>query len=411
MRRKHILLIVENNSVPRDPRVWNEALAAKEAGYDVTVLCPRDNRGVDTAKTIDGIRVFRHPFPIEGRGVIGLLLEYAVALVMEVAFAVWIYLTKPFHCVHVSNPPDHLFLVALPFKLAGVRFIFDHHDISPENYLAKFNCKGSFYHLLRFMEWLSFKSADMVISTNESYRTIALQRGGKRPETVAVVRNGPDLSRLPNPTPDESLRAGFGYLVGYVGVIGQQEGIENLLEAVRYITADLKRTDIRFIVMGTGPHLKHLIQLSGDLGLEKYVWFTGYVSREMLHRVLSTVDLCVNPEFGNEFTDRSTMIKVMEYMAYSKPIVQFHTTEGEVTASDAAVYIRDNDVRKFAEKIVHLLDDESKRARMARVGRERIENDLSWDRQKLALKRVYASLVGTPARRYGMPVGGTAAGL
>jgi len=391
--KKHILFIVENNSVPFDPRVWNEARAAREFGYEVTVICPSDARKKDSRSLIDGIRILRHPQVPEGSGKALLILEYLNATFWELLLSLRVFATHPFNVIHGANPPDHVFLVAAPFKLFGVKYLFDHHDIVPENYIAKFGKKGVLYRLLLLMERLTFKSSDLVISTNESYKKIAMGRGGKRSEEIFVVRNGPDIERMPEAVSDPKLREGFRYIVGYVGVLGQQEGIDNLLQAVDHIVREKKRIDIKFIIVGSGPHLKSLIKKSRDLGLETFVQFTGYVPDRVLHAVLASSDVCVNPEFGNEFTDKSTMIKIMEYMMFAKPIVQFHTTEGEVSAGESAVYIRENSVPRFAAAILDLLDNPEQRAKMGAWGRKRIEERLGWARQKQQLADAYRTIL------------------
>jgi glycosyltransferase involved in cell wall biosynthesis len=391
--KKHVLFIVENNSVPFDLRVWNEARAAREFGYDVTVICPSDARKKDSRSMIDGIRILRHPQVPEGSGKALLILEYLNATFWELLLSFRVFAKHPFHVIHGANPPDHVFLVAAPFKLFGVKYLFDHHDIAPENYVAKFGKRGLLHKLLLLMERLTFKSSDLVISTNESYKKIAMGRGGKRSEEIFVVRNGPDIERMPETLPDPKLREGFRFLVGYVGVLGQQEGIDNLLQAVDHIVRERKRTDIKFIIVGSGPHLKSLIKQSRDLGLEAYVQFTGYVPDRVLHAVLASADVCVNPEFGNEFTDKSTMIKIMEYMMFAKPIVQFHTTEGEVSAGDSAVYIRENSVPRFASAILDLLDNPEQRAKMGAWGRKRIEERLGWAKQKQQLADAYRTIL------------------
>jgi glycosyltransferase involved in cell wall biosynthesis len=284
-------------------------------------------------------------------------------------------------------------MIALLFKLAGVKFVFDHHDLTPETYVAKYGAKSIVYRLLLWMERLSFLTADIVISTNESYKKIAIERGGKIESDVVVVRNGPNLPAIPVMKPDRRHLEGFRYLVGYVGIIGQQEGIENLLRASEYIVREKQRKDIKFAVVGSGPHLKNVVRKSRDMGLERYVHFFGYVPDRMLYEILETSDVCINPEYGNEFTEKSTMIKVMEYMTFGKPIVQFYTTESQVTAGESAVYIRNNDARQFADAILDLLDDPARRERMGRIGRKRIEELLNWDIQKQNLTTVYRRVI------------------
>lgn len=392
-KQKHILMIVENNPLPHDPRVWHEALAAREFGYRVSAICPSNKKMGSRSPFIDGVRIYRH-LNFEGRGVLGLLFEYGNALIWELLLAARVFFTDPFDAIHAANPPDHLFLVSLPFKLFGVKFIFDHHDIAPENFEAKFGRKGFFVKALKFMERMTFLTADLVISTNESYKQIAMGRGKRNEEDIVVVRNGPDADIMRQVAPNEKLREGFRYLVGYVGVIGQQEGIENLLAAVVHIVSKLNRTDIKFIVVGTGPHWRSVVKLCKEMRIDRYVQFTGFISDHDLHEILSTVDVCVNPEFENDFTNKSTMIKIMEYMTFGKPIVQFYTSEGEVTARESACYVRKNSPVLFAETLLELLGDEQRRIRMGKIGMERIDTELGWPRQKLYLKNAYERVLG-----------------
>lgn len=389
MKNRHILFIVENNPAPPDARVWNEALAAREFGYEVSVIGPRDNLRGDNRRVIKDIQIYRHPRPRERSGKFPLILEYLNAAFWELLLSIRVYLNNPFQVIHGANPPDHIFLIAILFKLTGVKYIFDHHDITPENYAAKFGSKGIIYRLLLIMEWLTFKSANLVVSTNESYANIAKERGGKQEKDIIVVRNGPDLSRIPSAGPNPKLREGFQYLVGYVGVIGQQEGIENLLTAVRYIVEEKKRNDIKFIIVGPGPHLNAVRNQAKEMQLDRYVKFTGYIPKKELVEVLTTADVCINPEYANEFTDKSTMIKVMEYMAFGKPIIQFYTKEGEVTAGEAAIYIRENNAAKFADAIIDLLDDPARRKKMGEIGKYRISEMFGWAIQKQHLREAY----------------------
>ncbi len=389
VRGRHVLFVVENNTVPFDRRVWAEARAARDLGFSVSVICPFDRNRRDRRKWIDGIRVYRHPRPIEGLDKWTMGLEYLNALAWESFLAFRVFLSRPFSILHAANPPDHIFLIALAFKLAGVRFIFDHHDLTPETYVAKFGSRRFLHKVLLWMERRSLRAADVVISTNESYKRVAMERGGRSERDIVVVRNGPELASLSSAAPQPALREGFRHLVGYVGIIGMQEGLENLLEAASYIVHKKGRPDVKFAVVGTGPRLKGLIREARARGLERQVQFFGYVPDRKLYEILATSDVCVNPEFRNEFTDKSTMIKIMEYMAFGKPIVQFRTTESEVTAGDAAVHVPDNDAVAFAEAILALLDDPARRERMGRAGRRRVEDVLSWDIQKRNLEIAY----------------------
>jgi glycosyltransferase involved in cell wall biosynthesis len=395
VRGGHILFIVENNTVPFDRRVWAEARSAREFGYDVSVICPSDRNRNDDRSTADGIRIYRHPRPVEGSNKWATVLEYLNALFWESFLAIRLFLNRPFSVIHSANPPDHVFLIALAFKIVGVKFIFDHHDLTPETYSAKYGAEGLVQRVLLWMERLSFQAADVVISTNESYKKIAIGRGGKSESDVIVVRNGPDLSAIPELSPNPGLLEGFRHLVGYVGILGKQEGIENLLQAASHIVHEEKRSDILFAVVGSGPHLKSLIREAKAMDLEHYVRFFGYVPDALLYEILATADICVNPEFRNDFTDKSTMIKIMEYMSFRKPIVQFHTVESEYTAGEAAVSITSNDVIPFADAILALLDDPVRRDKMGEMGRERVEKVLSWQIQKEKLRSVYDRIIPT----------------
>jgi len=301
--KRHILFIVENNPVPWDVRVWNEATAAKELGYDVSVICPRSSKSPSNYERISDIDIYRHYTPLEAAGKLGFLLEYGNALFWEFLLSFYIYVKKPFQYIHAANPPDHVFIIALFFKLLSVKFIFDHHDICPENYLAKFSRKDFFYRLLRVMEKLTFRTTNLVISTNESYKRLAIHRGGKNPHEVFVVRNGPNLSQVNFKQPNSYLKEGFRHLVVYVGVIGNQEGIENLLAVAQYVVRQMNRKDIKFAIIGTGPDWQNMVDLSASMGLEHYVRFTGFIPYDDFYEYLATADVCVNPEFANAFTD------------------------------------------------------------------------------------------------------------
>lgn len=396
VKPKHILFIVENNPLPGDYRVWNEVRAAREAGYAVSGICPAARGLKEGWDLVEGVRIFRHPQLAEGNGRLSILAEYLNAVFWEVLASLRIFMFNRFDAIHAANPPDHIALIALFFKLFGVKFIFDHHDLTPETFVAKFGKKNVVHRVLLWMEKLSIRTADIVISTNESYKNIAIRRDGKEETSVFVVRNGPILGSGAGAQPNPLLREGFRYLVGYVGQIGRQEGIENLVQIADYLVKDKNRTDIGFIVVGTGPHLKTVVKLSKSMGLGGIVRFTGFIPRKELDEILRTVDVCVNPEFRNDFTDKSTMIKILEYMNFGKPIIQFRTTEGARSAGQAAIYIEDNSIRDFAESLLGLLADPQRRAEMARIGLERIEQELCWDIQKRNLAKAYQHLFARP---------------
>ena len=386
---KHILFIVENNSAPNDVRVWNEAMAAKNFGYNVSIICTKSKRDSPKYEVINDIKIFRHFRPMNTEGKFAYLFEYGNAIFWEFLLCLFIYLKEPFHLIHSANPPDHVFIIAAIFKIFGVKYVFDHHDITPENYLAKFSRKDLFFKILLIMEKLTFKVADIVVSTNESYRKVAIDRGNKKAEDVFVVRNGPNLENIFFMKPNEKHKKGFEYLVAYVGAIGIQEGVDNLLRIIQYLIYKKDIRNIKFVIVGKGPHLEKLVQLSRELKIEDYVFFTGFISYEEFYEILATADICVNPEYRNEFTDKSTMLKIMDYMVMGKPIVMFETKEGKVTAQEAAFYIEENDDVEFAKALVNLLNNPDKRKNMGTFGRKRIDEKLNWNIQKQNLKAAY----------------------
>lgn len=388
---RRILIIVENLPVPFDRRVWQEAGTLRDAGAVVSIICPTGKGYEARYELLDGIHVYRHPLPENATGAAGYLLEYAAALFWEFSLACKVFFRQGFDAIHACNPPDLIFLVALPFRLLGRKFLFDHHDINPELFEAKFGKKGPFWRLLLWMERLTFATADVSIATNESYRRIAVERGSMHPDNVFVVRSGPDLTRVAPAKPDPKWRNGREFMVGYVGVMGEQEGIDLLLEAVAHLVGR-GRTDIQFCLVGGGPALAQLKAQCASMGLDEFVSFTGRASDKDLFEVLSTADLCVNPDRVNAMNDKSTMNKIIEYMAMEKAIVQFDVTEGRVSAGEASLYAKPNDAADMADKIETLLSSPDERARMGRIGRERVENELSWAHQKPHIIAAYQRL-------------------
>ena len=388
-RSRRVLIIVENLPVPFDRRVWQEANTLREAGYEVSIICPIGKGHETRHEVINGISIYRHPLPVEASGAAGYALEYSLALFWEFVLALRVLWSHGFDVIHACNPPDTIFLIGRFFKLFGKKFIFDHHDINPELYEAKFGRRDLFYHLLCRLERWTFQAADVSIATNESYRRIAIERGGMDPERVFVVRSGPDLRRLKIIPPVESLKKGRKYLVGYVGVMGKQEGIDYLLRAAGLIVNDMKRTDVHFGLVGGGTELEDMKAYAAALGIGDYVTFTGRIPDQQMLEMLNTADVCVNPDVANEMNDKSTMNKIMEYMALGKPVVQFDLTEGRFSAQEASLYAEKNNELDLARKIVQLLDDPEARERMGRFGRNRVETELEWKYEAPRLLRAY----------------------
>jgi len=400
---KKVLIIVENLPVPFDKRVWNESTALVRAGYQVSVICPVGKGYEARYEEREGVAIYRHPLPAEGSGAVGYLVEYSAALFWELRLAFKVLMTRGFDVIHACNPPDLIFLVGLVFKLFGKNFIFDHHDINPELYIAKFGRKGAFYRLMVLLERLTFMTADISLATNQSYKEIAVGRGKMDPARVFIVRSGPNLKKFRPVPPLKELKDGHRYMVGYVGVMGKQEGINYLLDAARIIIRTKGRDDVCFVIIGGGTEADALQAYAKQLQLDGHVRFTGRIPDKELLEYLSTADVCVNPDVANEMNDKSTMNKIMEYMALEKPIVQFDLTEGRASALDASLYARQNDAADFAEKILELLDDPERRTRMGTFGKERVEKDLAWEYSERVLLRAYDALfAGRASRKSGM---------
>ncbi|MBN8490192.1 MAG: glycosyltransferase family 4 protein [Burkholderiales bacterium] len=390
---RSVLIIVENLPSPFDRRVWQEATTLRQAGYGVSIICPI-GKGYDSRyECLEGIHIYRHSLPTEAEGALGYLIEYSAALFWEFVLAWRVLRRHGFDVIHACNPPDLIFLVGGFFKLfLGKRFVFDHHDINPELYEAKFGRRDFFYKLMLAVERWTFRTADISIATNESYKRIAIERGRMPPDKVFVVRSGPMLDRLRIVPAVPALRNGRKHLVGYVGVMGKQEGIDLLLQAVAHIVHDLNRTDIQFGLVGGGTELEALRRYAAQLKVSDYVTFTGRVPDADLLAMLNTADVCVNPDVPNDMNDKSTMNKIMEYMALGKPIVQFDLTEGRFSAQEASAYARNGDIADFARHVVSLLDNPEQRERMGAYGRQRVEQVLEWKYEVPKLLAAYTSV-------------------
>jgi glycosyltransferase involved in cell wall biosynthesis len=395
-RGKRVLILVENLPSPFDRRVWQEAGALRDAGYTVSIICPTGRGYESKFEVIDDIHIYRYKLPIEAAGAVGYAAEYAAALASTFALSLRVLFTRGFDVVHACNPPDLFFLIGGFFKLFGKKFIFDHHDLSPELYEAKFGRRDFLYRVMLAVERWTFRTADVSIATNESYRRVAVERGGMAPERVFVVRSGPSLERLQILPPEPQYKRGRRHLVGYVGVMGKQEGIDYLLRAVHHIVYELGRDDVHFGLVGGGTSLDEMKAYAMELGVADFVTFTGRVpDREMLG-MLNTADICVNPDIANDMNDKSTMNKIMEYMALAKPIVQFDLTEGRISAQDASLYAKKNNAPDFASKIVELLDDPARRQTMGEFGRKRVTEELEWRFEVPKLLAAYETVLRVP---------------
>ncbi|AJP74730.1 glycosyl transferase [Sphingomonas hengshuiensis] len=385
------MIIVENLPVPFDRRVWLEATTLRDAGYEVSVICPT---GMDYPKgyeLVSGIHVYRHDLPAEGNGLAGYIREYGAALWSELTLTLRVLFTRGFDVIHACNPPDLIFLVAMLFRPLGKRFLFDHHDLCPELFETKFAKRGLQYRAMVLAERMTFALASVSIATNESYRRIAIERGKMRPDRVFVVRSGPNLAKIhPGPAQPE-LKQGRRYLIGYVGVIGRQEGLDLLVDAAALIRSQ-GRDDIHYGIVGGGPELEAIKAYAAERGVSDIFTFTGRAPDELMMAMLNTADVCVNPDRVDAMNDLSTMNKIMEYMALGKPIVQFDVTEGRFSAQDASLYARANDSLDFAANIVALLDDPDRRAQMGASGLQRVHDQLSWEHERPKLLAAYDAL-------------------
>jgi glycosyltransferase involved in cell wall biosynthesis len=386
------LILVENLSVPFDRRVWQESLALRDAGWQVSVICPQGTkRDTEAYAEIEGVKIHRYPLQAAVGGPLGYLREYGSALWHTYRLARKV---GPVDVVHACNPPDLFFLLAGRLKRQGARFVFDQHDLVPELYLSRFS-RGQdvLYRAVCWVERRTYRAADVVISTNESYRTAALTRGGKEPGQVFVVRSAPTVERFHRIEPDDSVRRGKPYLLCYLGVMGPQDGVDYALRALAKLRDEQGRTDWHAVFIGGGDTFDAMVALTAELGLADCVEFTGRIPDEDLLRYLSTADVCLSPDPLNPLNDVSTMNKIMEYMAMGRPIVSFDLKEARVSAGEAAVYASPNDESHFAKLIVRLLDDPEERRRMGELGQARVSGPLSWENSRRALLAAYAAAV------------------
>lgn len=381
--------------------MWQEARALRDAGYRVSAVCPMLKGYTKEYEELEGIRIYRHPLRADDEQTAkGYAREYGLALWHQSRLAWRIYRADPFHAIHACNPPDLLFLVALPFMALGVRFLFDHHDINPELFEVKFGrkrwTKRLLYRAVVLAERLTyFFSRRASIATNQSYKRIAVARGHMEPDRVFVVRSAPDLSRFrpvaPNPA---RWRPGKRFLVGYLGTIGPQEGLQFLVEAARRLKTQRPANDVGWVVVGDGPTRQDIINLARREGLEGDILFPGRLDDPTMIEALCTCDVCVNTDLHNEMNDKSTMNKIIEYMALGRPVVQFDLTEGRVSAGLASLYARPNDGAELADQIERLLENPTLRRQMGEYGRRRVEEKLAWEFSVPVLLDAYETLFG-----------------
>ncbi|WP_369721965.1 glycosyltransferase family 4 protein [Bradyrhizobium sp. LLZ17] len=397
-----VLIIVENLPVPADRRVWQEATALHQAGYTVSVICPK-GKGYDKAyEQIDGVHIYRHRRGVEGSSAVTYLFEYAVALFWEFVLSLKVAYRHGFDVLHACNPPDLIFLIGIFYKFFfGKKFLFDQHDPAPELYEVKFGRQDFFYSLLLLLERWTFRSADGGLATNLTLKQQAVKRGGMPPDRVWIVRSVPDLGRFTQAKPELSVRRTFRYLVGYVGMIAEQDGVDLLVKAMEHIVKHLHRTDIACLIIGDGPEAGRLRTLTGELGITDNVEFAGYISGDPLPAMLAACDIGVVPDPPNACNVVMSMIKVFEYMAIGLPFVLFDLPQARRDAGDAAVVVGKPTAQALGEGIVALLEDEAGRERMRNYGRERAYGEFQWEIEKRSLLAAYATLVPRRARNAG----------
>ena len=392
-----ILIIVENLTVPLDRRVWQEARTLQDVGYTVSIVCPKGGQYTAPYEVLEGIHIFRHPLPYEADGALGYALEYSWALAWEFALSVKAYWKVGFDAVQACNPPDLLFLIGGFWKyLFGKRFVFDHHDINPELFEAKFNKRGRFHKLLTWLEKLTFKTADVSIATNETFKDIAIKRGGMSADRVFIVRSVPDMARFKRIAPNAALKNGRKNLVGYVGIMGAQDGVDLLVDAMDDLVNGKGRTDTQCLIVGSGTELPRLEAMVEQKGLKDFVTFTGFLSGEPLLQAFSTFDIGVIPDPKNTYNDKISMNKVFEYMTLGIPFVSFDLGECRKASGDAALYAGDNDPKALALQMSRLLDDADLRGALGEEGIARSRALLRWENERARLLAAYELALAKP---------------
>lgn len=379
-RERRVLIVVQNLPVPFDRRVWLEATTLARAGYAVSVICPKMKGFNASHETLEGVEIHRYPLPFDAQGVVGFVAEFAWCFVMTAWLSLRVAVFgRGFDVLHVCNPPETYWLLGLFWRLFGKVFLFDHHDLSPEMYAAKFGRDdGILLRMLLFLERMTFRVAQVVVTTNESHKAVALSRGGKAPEDVYVVRSGPDLSRFRLYERSPEWSHGKPFLLAYLGEICKQDGVDHLVRAMRILRDELGRRDVHCVLMGGGPHQPQIARYAEEIGVTDCCTFMGRVSDEDLCRVLSSADIGIDPDPKNPWSDRSTMNKVVEYMFFGLPVLAYDLHETRVSAGEAGYYVSANDERALAVGIAQLLDDATARQRMGEIGRQRVRTALAW---------------------------------
>ena len=400
-----VLMLIENGPFPFDRRMRHLAEALRGAGYNVSVICPRgkdfDQSGYEV---IDGIKVYRYPVLFHASRKLGYFFEYGWALFCLGALSLFVWMRDGFDIIHCANPPDLLFVLAWPFRLLlGKKVVYDQHDLCPELYESKFQRRDGVYRTLLFLERQCYRAADLVISTNQSYRDIARERGDVKDERSAIVRNGVDISRFHRKTPSPELKRQFAYMAVYLGIMGTQDGVDRVVRAAHHVVHTFGRQDVLFAMIGKGECWHELQRLSEELKVADFIQFLGHIPDDVLLDYLSTADVCLAPDPPDRMNQLSTMTKIMEYMACQRPIVSFDLLETRRSAGDAAVYVEKEDPKMFAFALLELLDDQVRREKMGKIGLERSIQLVGLDRSRKALLEAYSRLRGEPVTMVELP--------
>jgi len=391
----HVLIIVQNLPVPFDRRVWQEAVSLRKAGFGVSVICPKKKIYTKSFELLEGVDIYRYSMIWDAdKATVGFFVEFICCWLASLWLAIKIYTRRPFHAIHACNPPDTYFALALLFRPLGVKFVFDHHDLCPEMYVAKGRPRqGLLYRGLLLLERLTLRSAHAAIAVNESHRDIALTRGGVDPCKITIVRSGPRRVWSEVEAVRPELKLDRRFLVVFLGEMGSQDGVDHLLRAIRHY-ADSYPREVLFTLIGGGPEQHRMIEMAHELGIDDWVTFTGRVTQDnLLWQYLATADLCIAPDPFSEYGDLSTTNKIIEYLAFGKPVVAYDLTEHRRTALDAAQYVEPNDAFKLSIATHELLMDPERRSAMGSFGQRRFRAHLAWENSEQELIALYSRLL------------------
>lgn len=392
-----VLLVVENLPVPYDRRCWQEALALKAAGFEVSVVSPATRLFPKWHELLEGVQIYRYPMLIEGKGRVGLVIEYVWSFLCIFLWTCFVAVRRRFDAIIIANPPDIFFPIIWFWRLLGKKAVFDHHDLTPELFATKFQLDRSIVlSFFYFAERCMLRVVDKVISTNESYKEIAVRRGRRNRDDVVVVRNAPDPARFSIRPPEPALRKSATYLLAFLGEIGQQDGVDVLIRALKVIRATLGPGVVHCVMMGAGPHFEHIVAYAKSEGVFEDITFTGRADNDLICRVLSSADIAVDPCPDSPHANLSTATKIMEYMFFSLPIVAFDLLETRRSGDDAICYARVGDEAHFAQRIIDLLQDEPQRRALGACARQRLDSALSWRVSSGNLIALVSGLIGSP---------------